>query len=382
MRALQMALVPLTLFAWLVAGFAAPQPSHAAETKMSVKKTPFGKTADGQQVEQYILVNEHGLTVKVITYGAILMSVQVPDRDGTLGEITLGFDTLDEYLAGHPFFGATCGRVANRIANGKFTIDGREYSLATNNGPNHLHGGEKGFDKAVWHAEKVEKDDAVSVKLAHRSPDGDEGYPGNLSVTVVYTLSNDNALTIDYTATTDQSTPINLTNHTYWNLADAGKSDVLAHRLTIHADRYLPVDDTLIPTGELNSVHGTPMDFTTSKEIGSRLDQVAADPRGYDHCYVLNQPANVKLKPAARVEEPRTGRVMEVFTTEPALQLYTANFLDGTLKSRGAVFKRHHAFCLEAQHYPDSINQPQFPSTLLKPGQTYRQTTVHKFSTK
>lgn len=382
MRALQVALAPFTLFAWLVVGPAASLSAHAAETKMSLKKLAFGKTADGEQVDQYVLVNRHGLTVKIITYGAIISSVQVPDRQGQVGEITLGFDTLEEYLAGHPFFGAICGRVANRIAKGKFSIDGHEYTLATNNGPNHLHGGEKGFDKAVWHAEALEKDNAVGVKLTHRSPDGDEGYPGNLSVTVVYALSNANTLTIDYTATTDQPTPINLTNHTYWNLADGGKSDVLKHRLTIYADRYLPVDDALIPTGELKDVRGTPMDFTVSAEIGARLAQIAANPPGYDHCYVLNQPANVKLKPAARVEEPRTGRVMEVFTTEPALQLYTANFIDGTLKSRGAVFKRHHAFCLEAQHYPDSINQPQFPSTLLKPGQTYRQTTVHKFSTK
>lgn len=387
MRALQVALAPFTLFAWLVVGPAASLSAHAAETKMSLKKLPFGKTADGEQVDQYVLVNRHGLTVKIITYGAIISSVQVPDRQAQVGEVTLGFDTLEEYLAGHPFFGAICGRVANRIANGKFSIDGHEYTLATNNGPNHLHGGEKGFDKAIWHAEAVEKDDAVGVKLTHRSPDGDEGYPGNLSVTVVYTLSDANTLSIDYTATSDQPTPINLTNHTYWNLADGGKSDVLSHRLTIYADRYLPVDEALIPTGELKNVRGTPMDFTKSAEIGVRLDQIPADPPGYDHCYVLNQPATASLepdalKPAARIEEPRTGRVMEVFTTEPALQLYTANFLDGTLKSRGAEFKRHHAFCLEAQHYPDSINQPQFPSTLLKPGQTYRQTTVHKFSTK
>jgi aldose 1-epimerase len=379
-RALQLALGPLTLFAWVVGSLVAPAP--AAEITMSVMKTPFGKTADGTPVDQYTLVNQHGVTVKIITYGAIISSVRAPDRAGNLGEITLGFDTLEEYLAGHPFFGAICGRVANRIAAGKFSIDGQEFTLATNNGPNHLHGGERGFDKAVWHAEPIETDDAVGVKLTHRSPAGDEGYPGNLSVTVVYTLSGADTLSIDYSATTDQATPINLTNHTYWNLADGGKSDVLKHRLVMYADRYLPVDDTMIPTGEVKQVRGTPMDFTTQTEIGSRLDQVAGDPPGYDHCYVLNQPATIRLKPAAWVVEPSTGRVMEVFTTEPALQLYTANFLDGSLKSRGAIFDRHHAFCLEAQHFPDSVNQPSFPSTLLKPGQTYHQMTVYKFSTK
>ena len=343
---------------------------------MSVKKSVFGKLADGQEVEQYTLDDGRGVTAKIITYGAILTSLKTPDRDGKPGEITLGFDSLDPYLAGHPYFGATCGRVANRIAKGRFKIDGVEYQLATNNGANHLHGGDKGFDKALWKAETLDR----GVKLTHVSPDGDEGYPGKLSVTVVYTLTDDNELKIDYTATTDKATPINLTNHTYWNLADGGKSDVLKHILTLNADRYLPVDANLIPTGERKSVRGTPMDFLKPTPIGSRMDQVPGEPNGYDHCYVLNQQSQGELTLAARVKDPASGRVMEIRTTEPAIQLYTGNFLDGTIKSRGAVYAQHHAFCLEAEHYPDSINQPKFPSTLLKPGQTYRQTTVHKFS--
>lgn len=355
-----------------------PGTSPAAEGKMSVTKKTFGKTHDGQQVDQYTLTNGRGLTVKIINYGAIITSVEMPDRNGKPGEITLGFDSLEPYLARHPYFGAICGRVANRIAKGRFTIDGMEYKLATNNGANHLHGGNKGFDMAVWTAEPLKSD--VGLKLSHVSPDGDEGYPGNLSLTVVYRVSDDNELKIDYTATSDKSTPINVTNHTYWNLADGGKSDVLGHVLQLNADRYLAVDADLIPTGDLKSVRGTPMDFTKPTPIGLRMQQVPGEPNGYDHCYVINQDSPGKLTLAARVKEPTSGRVMEIHTTEPAIQLYTANFLDGSIKSRGAVYKQQHAFCLEAEHYPDSINQPNFPSTLLKPGQTYRQTTVHKFS--
>ncbi|HVX11321.1 MAG TPA: aldose epimerase family protein [Pirellulales bacterium] len=350
----------------------------AAEEKMSVKKSTFGKLADGREVEQYTLENGRGMTAKVITYGGILTSLTTPDRNGKPGEVTLGFDALEPYLAGHPYFGATTGRVANRIAKGRFTIDGVEYKLKTNNGPNHLHGGEVGFDKVLWKGEPVTT--GAGVKLTHVSPDGDEGYPGKLTVTVVYSLTDKNELKIDYTATTDKATPINLTNHTYWNLADGGKSDILKHVLTLNSDRYLPADAQLIPTGELKSVRGTPMDFTKPMEIGARMAQVPGEPNGYDHCYVLNQDSPGTLVLAARVREPESGRVMEIHTTEPAIQLYTGNFLDGTLKSRGATYKQHHAFCLEAEHYPDSINQPAFPTTLLKPGQTYRQTTVHRFS--
>ncbi|HET6880483.1 MAG TPA: aldose epimerase family protein [Pirellulales bacterium] len=351
--------------------------SAAAEENMPVEKSTFGKLPDGREVEQYTLSNGGGITAKIITYGAILTSFEMRDRQGKRGEVTLGFDSLEPYLMGHPYFGATVGRFANRIAKGRFTIDGAEYQLATNNGPNHLHGGVKGFDKAPWKAEPL--DGGAGVKLTHVSPDGDEGYPGKLSVTVVYTLTDDNELRIDYTATTDKTTPINLTNHTYWNLADGGKSDVLGHVLTLNADRYLPVDANLIPTGELKSVRGTPMDFTMPKAIGERIAQVPGEPNGYDHCYVLNQHSPGKLTLAARVKEPTSGRVMEIFTTEPAIQLYTGNFLDGSLESRGAVYKQHHAFCLEAEHYPDAVNQPTFPSVLLQPGETYRQTTIHKF---
>ncbi|HEX5447461.1 MAG TPA: aldose epimerase family protein [Pirellulales bacterium] len=349
---------------------------------MSLQQEAFGKTAQGQPVEQFTLANGRGVTVKIVTYGAILTSVQTPDRRGKPGEITLGFDTLEPYLAGHPFFGAVCGRVANRIAGGKFTIDGHTYHLATNNGPNHLHGGNVGFDKAVWQAEPFTEAHAVGVRLTHRSPDGDEGYPGNLAVAVVYTLTDGNELKIDYTATTDKATPVNLTNHTYWNLADGGASDVLKHTLTLNADRYLPVDATLIPTGELKKVAGTPMDFTKPAAIGARLNDTPGEPKGYDHCFVLNKADERSLGLAARVEEPQSGRVMEVYTTEPAIQLYTANFLDGAIHSRGSTYGQHHAFCLEAEHYPDAINQPEFPSTLLKPSETYRQTTVHRFSAK
>lgn len=355
----------------------------AAEKKMSLHKTAFGQTAQGQPVEQFTLANGRGVTVKIMTYGAIVTSVEAPDRSGKPGEITLGFDSLAPYLAGHPCFGAVCGRVANRIAGGKFSLDGQTYQLARNNGPNHLHGGNVGFDKVVWKAESFTEDDAVGVRLSHRSPDGDEGYPGNLSVTVTYRLTRADELKIDYTATTDKATPINLTNHTYWNLADGGASDVLDHVLTLNASRYLPVDDSLIPTGELRTVAGGPMDFHTKPAaIGARLNDVPGEPKGYDHCFVLDKKAENALSLAARVEEPRSGRVMEMFTTEPAVQLYTANFLDGVLHSRGAAYGRHHAFCLEAEHFPDAVNQPSFASTVLRPGETYRQTTIYKFRAK
>ena len=352
----------------------------AKEPAMSVTKSAFGKLPDGAEVDLYTLANAHSVTVKIMTYGGIITSLQTPDRRGKPGEIQLGFNTLDEYLKGHPYFGALCGRVANRIAGGKFSIDGKTYQLATNNGPNHLHGGEKGFDKKLWKARPIEEKGRVGVELSYVSLDGEEGYPGKLSTTVVYSLNDKNELTIDYTAQSDKPTPINLTNHTYWNLTDGGKSDVLAERLTLNADRYLPVDETMIPTGEIKPVRGTPMDFTRETAIGARIEQVGGEPGGYDHCYVLNKKPGETLSFAARLVDPASGRVMEVFTTEPAIQLYTGNFLDGTLHSRGAKFGQRHAVCLETQHYPDSINQPQFPSTLLKPGQTYRHTTVHRFS--
>jgi len=344
---------------------------------MRIEKSVMGKTADGTTVELYTLTNAHGLTARLMTYGATLIGLDAPDRSGKLANINLYLNRLEDYLAGHPFFGSSVGRYGNRIAKGKFTLDGQAYTLATNNGPNHLHGGKRGFDKVVWKAEPVETADSVGVRFTHVSPDGDEGYPGTLIATVVTTLSNANELKFDYTATTDKATPVNLTNHAYWNLGGAGSGTILDQVMYLNADRYVPVDDTLIPVGELRSVEGTPMDFRTPTPIGARIAQVTG---GYDHCYVLNRKPNEAMSLAARVYDPKSGRQMEVLTTEPGVQFYTGNFLDGTLKADGVVYQRNWGFCLETQHYPDSPNQPSFPSTVLRPGQTYRHTTVHKFS--
>jgi len=353
--------------------------ASGSETKMGITKRPFGKTEDGTEVDQYVLTNGKGLTVKVITYGAMITAVEVPDRDGKVENVTLFRDSLEDYVAGHPYFGCAVGRYANRIAKGKFTLDGTEYTLATNNGPNHLHGGEKGFDKHVWKAKPIEEEGSVGVKFRLVSPDGDEGYPGTLTATVTYTVTADDELTMSYTAKTDKPTVVNLTNHAYWNLAGAGSGDVLRHKLMLNADRYLPVDETLIPLGPLAPVKDTPMDFTTPETIGARIEQVEG---GYDHCYVLNKEESEGKRPtlAARVTEPTSGRVMEIFTTQPAIQLYTGNFLDGTITSGGVVYQKHYAFCLETQHYPDSPNRPEYPTTVLRPGETYKHTTIHKFS--
>lgn len=344
---------------------------------MSIQKSPFGKMPDGAQVDQYTLTSGNGLRVKIITYGATITSVEMPDASGKLDVITLYLDSLDGYLAGHPFFGSTVGRYANRIAKGKFTLDGVQYTLATNNGENHLHGGVTGFDKAVWKAEPVEGDGFVGVTFTHTSPDGDEGYPGTLTAQVTHTLTSDNQLRMEYTAKTDKPTVVNLTNHAYWNLAGAGSGDVLDHVLLINADRYLPVDEGLIPLGELADVKGTPMDFTQPHSIGSRIAQVEG---GYDHCYVLNTQKGEQLMLAARVTESKSGRVMEIYTTQPGIQLYTGNFLDGTLTVAGKPAKKHYALCLETEHFPDSPNRPEYPSTVLRPGQTYHEVTVHKFT--
>jgi aldose 1-epimerase len=355
------------------------------KVKASVEKKEFGKTADGTPVDQYVLTNANGVKAKVITYGCIVTELDVPDRDGKLDDVVLGFDDLKSYLAGHPHFGAIAGRVANRIAKGKFTLDGKEYTLAVNNGPNSLHGGLKGFDKKVWKGEPVDGADGVGVKLSYVSKDGEEGYPGNLSVTVTYTLTNQNELKIDYSATTDKATPVNLTNHSYFNLAGATSgTDVLGHEVTFEADKYTPADETLIPTGKIESVKGTPLDFTKPHTIGERIEQLkgTGKPGGYDHNLVLYSEGK-KLALAARVTEPKTGRVLETFTTEPGVQFYTANSLDAKIKDKaGAGYKKHGGFCLEAQHFPDSINHPEFPSVVLRPGQTYKQTTIYKFSTK
>ena len=357
----------------------APAWGGGVEGQGRVRKMDFGKTSDGTPVERYELTNGR-ITARVMTYGAIVTELHVPDRQGKTTDVVLGFDDLAGYLAGHPYFGATVGRFANRIAKGAFTLDGKEYTLAVNNGPNSLHGGREGFDKVVWKAEEVSRPGGPAVKMSYLSPDGEEGYPGNLSVEVTFAVTDDDALRIDYAATTDKATPVNLTNHSYFNLAGPASGPILGHELMLAADRYTAADDTLIPTGEVRPVRGTPLDFTSPTPIGARLDQIKADPVGYDHNFVLRGGGDGPAL-AARVREPSSGRVLEMFTTEPGVQFYTGNFLDGTLKGKGGVvYRKHQAFCLEAQHFPDSVHHPNFPSTILKPGQTYTQMTIYKFS--
>jgi aldose 1-epimerase len=350
---------------------------------MHISKQPFGNTAEGLPVDLYTMVNDHGMEVKITNYGGIIVSIVVPDRQGKLADVVLGFEILTPYLDRHPFFGAVAGRYANRIAGAKFSLNGVEYTLAQNNGPNHLHGGLKGFDKAVWQAEEFSGQEGVGVNLTYLSPDGEEGYPGALTAKVVYTLNNDQALKIDYFATTDQDTILNLTNHTYFNLA--GTEDVLDHVVTLNADRFTPVDETLIPTGELRDVKGTPMDFTQPMAIGARIDQDDEQLRyalGYDHNWVLNHPEG-SLSLAATVYEPATGRVLEVYTTQPGVQFYTGNFLNGAFTGKdGITYHKRAGFCLETQHFPNSPNQPNFPSTVLRPGEQYAQTTIFRFSTR
>jgi aldose 1-epimerase len=344
---------------------------------VSIQKELFGKTPEGEEVDLYTLTNAAGLRVKIMTYGATITAVETPDRNGRLANITLSLDSLADYLKGHPCLGSTIGRFANRIAKGRFTLDGVDYKLATNNGPNHLHGGIKSFHKLVWKAALVETAHSMGVVFTLVSPDGDEGYPGRLTATVTYSLTDDNELRMDYSAVTDKPTVVNLTNHAYWNLAGGGSGDVLKHLLTINADRYLPVDDGLIPTGVLKPVKSSPMSFVEPHTIGSRIGDV---PGGYDHSYILNKKSSEKeLSLAANVVESDSGRAMEVWTTQPAVQLYTANGLD-MLGAGGKRYANYFGFCLETQHYPDSPNRAEFPSTVLRPGETYQQSTVHKFS--
>jgi len=358
-----------------------PKEPEVKETRlMGAHKESFGQTPDGRGVDLYTLTNTNGLRAKITNYGAILVSLEVPDRDGNLADITLGYDNLDDYIERGAFFGATVGRYANRIGSAKFVLDGTEYKLAANNGENHLHGGIKGFDKVVWKLDdlKAESNEAL-VKMSYISEDGEEGYPGNMACTVTYTLTKDNELKISYEAETDKTTVVNLTNHSYFNLAGQGTGDVLGHELMLNADKYTVFDEGLIPTGEIKSVKGSPLDFTLPMSIGARIEQVG---NGYDNNYVLNSGGGT-LALAARVYEPTSGRVMEVYTTEPGVQLYTGNFLDGTLTGKaGKVYKKHYGFCLETQHFPDSPNKPNFPSAVLLPGQKYTSVTVHKFSTR
>jgi aldose 1-epimerase len=343
-----------------------------------VEKVPFG-TADGKAVDLYVLTDSGGMVAKIMTYGATVTELDTPDRDGTMGDVVLGFDNLAGYLGKEPYFGAIVGRVGNRIAKGRFTLDGHTYQLATNDGQNHLHGGKKGFDKVVWDAEVV-PGDAPSVKFSYLSKDGEEGYPGNCRVTVVYTIANSDELRIDYTVTTDKDTPVNVTNHSYFNLGGPEKGSILGHVVTLNADRYTVVDSTLIPTGELRSVEGTPMDFRTPTAIGARIKEVGGHPVGYDHNYVINRGAQ-GLNLVGSVFDPKSGRAMEVSSTEPGVQFYSGNFLDGTITGKkGIVYGQYWGLALETQHFPDAVNQPSFESDVLKAGQTYHSTTVYRFS--
>ncbi len=373
-------LLPALALGLCLAGICAN--SDAADTvnaHSTMQREIFGKTADGEPVEIFTLTNSHGLKAKVTTWGACLTEMHVPDRTGALADVTLGFEKFASYLAGHPHFGVTTGRFANRIAKGRFTLDGTAYTLAINNGVNHLHGGLKGFDKRNWKATA----EGNAVRFTYTSPDGEEGYPGTLAVTVTYTLTDADELRLDYEATTDKPTVLNLTNHAYWNLAGAGHGDILGHELTLHSSHYLAVDDGSIPTGKIEPVAGGPMDFTQPKLISRDFAQMPGKPGGYDHCFVIEHPTPGVLTTAAEIRDPASGRTMTISTTEPGIQLYTANYLDSTVTGKGgSVYKKNSAFCLETQHYPDSPNHPDFPTTVLRPGQTYRSTTVHKFSAK
>jgi aldose 1-epimerase len=345
---------------------------------MRVSRRPFG-SVDGRAVSLFTLAGGGGLVARVTDYGAILTELHVPDRQGRTADVVLGFETLEPYRSGHPYFGCIVGRVANRIARGRFVLDGRPYVVAANDGDHHLHGGVRGFDKQVWDAEALETPAGASVTLTRTSPDGEEGYPGSLAATVTYTVTHDGAFRVEMVATADAPTIVNLAHHAYWNLAGHASGDVLGHELTLCADRYTPVDAALVPTGAIAPVAGTPFDFTRPKRIGADLARLGGAPGGYDVNFVLNGEAGV-LRPAARVTEPTSGRSMALLTTEPGVQFYTGNFLDGSLRGKGgAAYRRHQGFCLETQRYPDSIHHPEWPTVVLRPGETYRHVMVHQF---
>jgi aldose 1-epimerase len=369
-------MLALAAGAALLAGCAGP-----ATPESQIPKAPFGATPEGQAVDIYTLRNNSGAEARIMTYGGILVSLKVPDKNGHLGDVVLGYDNLDAYVKNSPYFGAMIGRYGNRIARGHFTLDGVTYTLATNNYPNALHGGLKGFDKRVWSASTLDSSDGQQLILSYLSKDGEEGYPGNLKVTATYTLMRDNALRLEYQAETDKDTVLNLTQHSYFNLA--GKGNILNHRVEILADRFTPVDATLIPTGELRPVQDTPFDFRVATAIGARIGQDNEQLKfggGYDHNWVINKELG-KLELLARVTDPESGRVLEVLSTEPGLQFYTGNFLDGTITGKGGwVYEHRAAFCMEPQHFPDSPNKPDFPTTELKPGQIYHNTIIYRFA--
>ena len=368
----------------MLCGVAMVSAGKAQAAPARITKSSFGQTADGQKVDLYTLTNRNGVQAKITNYGGIVVSLMVPDARGRMGDVVLGFDTLNEYIKSNPYFGALIGRFGNRIGKGRFSLNGKTYKLATNNGPNHLHGGVVGFDKKVWKALPVRRNNGVGLELRLWSPNGEEGYPGNLNTRVLYTLTNRNELRIDYSAVSDQATVINLTHHTYFNLAGHGNGTILNHRLMMNANRFTPTDATSIPTGELRSVAGTPFDFRRATAIGARInanDQQIKWGKGYDHNYVLNGRSGT-LRLANRVTEPVSGRVMTVHTTEPGMQLYTGNFLNNVKGKGGKTYLYRGAFCLEAQNFPDAPNKPNFPSSVLRPGQVYRQTTVYRFLTR
>ncbi len=357
--------------------------STEGENAMTISEKPFGTLSDGKSANIYTLTNTRGMSVKITNYGATVVSIVVPDKSGNPADVALGYDTLEDYVDGTSYFGCVVGRYGNRIAQGKFTLDGKEYTLARNNGENHLHGGIVGFNKKLWDAEELRENDAVGLVLTYLSPDGEEGYPGNLSITVTYRLTDENELRIDYSAVTDKPTVVNLTNHSYFNLKGAGNGDILNHEMMLNADRFTPVDEGLIPTGELMSVEGTPMDFRKATPIGARIEQDYQQliyGLGYDHNWVLNK-QDAELSLAARVREPESGRVMEVHTTQPGVQFYTGNFLDGSAIGKGGKpYLKRYGFCLETQHFPDSPNKPEFPTVVLNPGEEYASTTIYRFA--